>query len=251
MLAIDKLTSLWNELFPIRYLLTLENSLDKENAFFESMSKLGLTREGFTIIRSKKIDGSFFQVCDDIYRTHHQVTLDSLNKNPGKNIAIFEDDCRPTSDEDNIKRLIECFEYIKSLPSKDWQILNLGQTAAGPVFPIKDKPIIVKTSIPIAAQSYIINGYYVKEMIEYCPENNWKFPWNVEAFITIPLYRKLAIYPNVTQQIVVPRIQKFFPIMKDMTYDQVATKLNNVMHYAHWIALSGIVLATVCKLVRK
>lgn len=229
-----RLTEVWDTLFPIRYLLTLENSEEKEEAFFESMKLLGLNRNGFHIIRSKKIEGSFMQICNDIYKTHYKAVREANDLYPNTSIAIFEDDCRPVDDCFAAFRLVHAFHHLKS--KKDWYVFNLGQTAMGPIFRDGSYRPVVLTSMPLAAHSYILNGKHIPDMLKKYSENKWKAPWAVEIMLTVHPKYKLAVYPNVTQQIVVPRSQKCFPVIRHMTFDQFSSKCNTFMLRCPWIA---------------
>lgn len=244
----EELKSLWNELAPHRYLLTLKDKDHVVNEFFTSMKTLGISKRGFVIMRNDKISGGFWDVCKDIYASHWKAANDASQKvDENGAVAIFEDDCRPLTEKDShhegsTERLLQAFRYIKKLDRKDWQILNLGSVSFGPIFKIKDQPLVT-TSIPFASQSYIINGYYLKRMLKTIDKQHWKIPWSVEMFVTIPTKRKFAVYPNVTRQCVIPRAQK--TVFGETSFHDFATTSHRLMFYLPWILLAILVVLIV------
>lgn len=205
----NRLVAAWNKVAPVRYLLTVEGNKDMVKEFFFHMKSLRLDG-GFTVIYSKRKKGSFKEVSNDIFYTHWKAAMDANIRFPGQTIAIFEDDCRPLQDSDSNyqgiqERLLTSLEYISKRNPKKWQTLNLGQLAAGPIFKVPKVPMVI-SSFPFSSQSYLINGYYLGKMLKDIKKEKWKFPWAVEGFLKVPIWRKLAIYPNVTKQCVIPRM---------------------------------------------
>lgn len=243
---IDRLKDVWDRVAPIRFLLTVKGNDKMVKDFFKCIKKLGLVG-GFQIIESTRKKGNISQVSLDIFRSHWKAAMDSQKRFPGQTVAIFEDDCRPLLPTDkNYKemqqRLLVALEYISTINQKKWQILNLGQVGMGPMFKIPKVPIVM-TSFPFASQSYLINGYYLQQMLEKIHKKDWRFPWAVEGFLKVPLERKLAIYPNVTKQCIVPRMQK--KLFKDaFTFHECASVSNNFMIVVPFIII-GLVLVII------
>src|SRR5690606_14996938 len=204
---------------------------------------------GFVIMRNEKSSGGFWNTCKDIYLSHWKAANDASHKvDENSAVGIFEDDCRPLSDEDShndgaVERLIQAFRYIKTLDKKDWQILNLGSVSFGPIFTVKDQPLVT-TSIPFASQSYIINGYYLKQMLKKIDQQHWKIPWSVEMFITIPTKRKFAVYPNVTGQCEIPRAQKAV-FGNETSFHTFAIVSHRLMFFLPWILLAIFIILIV------
>lgn len=246
--SLKELKSLWDKFVPHRYLLTLKDKEHVVNEFFTSMKSLGLSKKGFIIMRNEKKSGGFWDVCKDIYLSHWKAASDASQKvDENSAVGIFEDDCRPLTSDDShhegaVDRLLQAFRYIKNLDRKDWQILNLGSVSFGPIFKIKDQPL-VNTSLPFASQSYIINGYYLKRMLKEIDQNHWKIPWSVEMFITVPARRKFAVYPNVTRQCVIPRAQKV--MFGDTSFHDFATTSHRLMFFLPWILLAIFIILIV------
>lgn len=245
------LKDLWNEIAPIRFLLTLKlHNGAKEAEFFESMKLLGLFKsEKFFIIESEKAKRKE-DVNKEIFKTHWEVSNKSNIEFPGSSIVIFEDDCRivpfrkkkdkfdeekyySLSLEHNIKcqkRLIDSFNYILSLPKEKWALLNLGQMATSLTIKLRDQPLM-NTHIPMGAQSYILNGFYLPKLLKSIPENKWKRLKIVEGFLCLPMKEKFAVYPNVTYQCVIPRGNL-------LDYETSSSVLNNTMQYLPWVVLT-------------
>jgi hypothetical protein len=174
----SKLKEKWDIIAPRRYLLTLEDQKQNKDEFFESMQKIGLTKENFTVFRNKKVESTNNNnINNNIYMFHRNVIQHAINTYPGENIVIFEDDCRALYSDKAKKILLRAFNAILK---RKWKLLNLGQVALSPCIHLGNN--IVWSSFPAGAQSYILHGDILSFLLQKVNPEQWKSPRVIEGF---------------------------------------------------------------------
>lgn len=243
------LKSLWDKNVAINYLLTVEGNEQREIEFFESMRHLGLTRDKFIIIKSKKAKDKS-KIDKDICQTHYNVTEHAMKNYPNKVFAIYEDDCRVI---DNIEKaqeiLIKVLQYtFREKNMQKWILLNLGGVSLGPSFPSTLHKNIVLSSFPWAAHSYLLNGFSKREKIAKLMKNHgnekWKQPFAVEGWSNFKPTQKWMVNPGITHQCVIPRLQALLPVARRHAYQDIVPNWNAAIYASTGIlAVSIIILA--------
>jgi hypothetical protein len=150
-------------------------------------------------------------------------------------VAFFEDDCRLVSDDPDARdRLLRVLQFVREQQDSTygpagWALINLGQAALYPCLDFNAHKDMVISPRQMGAQSYIFNGLWLSRLVEAVPRDRWRGPYMVESWKEIPLEYRLAVYPNVTHQSVVPRAIKRNPITRHSTHHQQASFINRVM----------------------
>lgn len=255
--GVELLKQYWNEIAPVQIVLTMDDeaSNKKVDDFFESMYHFGLTRETVHVYYGNRAPQGANQKMFGItiFGNHYDAARYAAENYPGKSVAIFEDDCRvvPRENIDKVQnRLLKTFQYIHSLPQSKWSMLTLGQAALGFCFHASHP--VYYTSRPYAAHSYILNGQKLPTWINEIPRHRWSRPYFVEGFKALPLKEKLAVWPNVTWQCIIPKeMRKITGSFLD--FDRGTTMLNQLAVSRVWIIiviLSAVVSIVVIRLAK-
>jgi hypothetical protein len=240
------LQELWDELVPVRILLTVRGFEQREREFVRAMAEIGLGN--FEVQRAEKAKDKK-HIDREIFYSHWLATERALAQHPGKNFAIFEDDCRPIDDLNAARELArEALETIARPDTRNkWSIFNLGFFNLGLFHRQAYGKHIYACTMPFAAHSYIMNGSGNRDLISAAmvrkPKFKWRRPFAVEGWMLFPTSQKWVLNPGMTHQNVLPRGQSSFPIVRNLTYQQLAPAWNSGFSAALMVIIVTLCLA--------
>lgn len=133
------------------------------------------------------------------------------------------------------------FDSIKDIP---WTILHLGQCSLG--ICIKAKGNAYYTQKPFGAHSYIINGKELSTLLQTIPKSEWRRPYFTEGFSKIPMKKKLAVFPNITFQYMIPREMESWQdkvvVVRRFDFNTASEIFNILSVYGFWILIAILIL---------
>jgi hypothetical protein len=180
----------WHDLLPV--ILTCKANEARLQKLIKECHRVGISHVNVWYNDATKGSKS-----DRVFAGHYDI-VKAAYENSDKDVFVMEDDCQFLFDDAG-QRILDA--YDTAVRSNKWTVLFAGHVPMGLLWKRWDG--LYTTSFPYAAHSYILNRKNVGKMLQ-TPKAKWKRPWMTEGYLSLPVAEKVAIYPAITTQSVLP-----------------------------------------------
>jgi len=181
----------WHDLLPV--ILTCKANEARLQKLIKECHRVGISH-----VNVWYNDASKGSKSDRVFAGHYDI-VKAAYENSDKDVFIMEDDCQFLFDDAG-QRILDAHDT--AVRSGKWTVLFAGHVPIGPMWRRWDG--LYTTTFPYAAHSYILNRKRVGTFLKIIPKSKWMRPYMGEGYLNVPIKEKLAVYPALTTQNLLP-----------------------------------------------